>query len=395
MMPFWLKGKQLSLFPTLSGPLLLATMPAGKAPHPKLTGQLFRLLDECKVGGDFKLWCEVNGVHDVLDLALLADTAALVDTKILDRCKGDVKGADTDIKIMAPIRRAHYLARDSLGSGRAIKDKDLNNEVLGEERAAALDTEWEVIHGVVLSPQFRVGETLLLKLYKISVSSPGIFPIIPLDKITIEAETAQTLKVDKDSTDAVLYTRDVKMIGRKMKALLFSFAFVNIKSQTWFSLQHAQDADIWINLKLDDADPSPECLKFFKVAYIETMRLWQNSIVVYKTTLSEAVRDRSWLSLWTWRSPPRSGDGNSYSKKSLENTIFKTMQRAQRSAQGGKGSWGSPKGSKGGGKGDKGGKGGQGGGQRPYNAFVQKNSKGDKGAKKGGGKSKGGKKGGW
>ena len=124
------------------------------------------------------------------------------------------------------------------------------------------------------------------------------------------------------------------------------------------------------------------------------MRLWQNSIVVYKTILSAAVKDRSWLSLWTWRPPSRGGDDKPYSKKSLENTIFKTMQRAQRSYQGGKGSWGSQKGPKGGGKGDKG-KGDKSGGQRPYNSFLKKNNKGDKGGKKGDGKTKGAKKGGW
>ena len=55
MMPFWLKGKQLLSVPPYVFTLILAAvpMPAGKAPHPKLNGQLFRLLDECKVGGDF------------------------------------------------------------------------------------------------------------------------------------------------------------------------------------------------------------------------------------------------------------------------------------------------------------------------------------------------------
>ena len=293
-------------------------MPAGKEPYPLLSASLHRLLKDVKCPSEFYDFCSNKKIFDILDLALLSPDVAGVDAKLLALCRGHVTGIG-DVEVDGPIRKAWWLAHKSAINGKEI----FNDEVMDEGKALTLDGTWQHLHQMVLIPQHRVGEKLMAQLAAIANANPPKFPIIPIDKITIESEpvsaSATNVKVKGKNLAAdpeeFLYTKDNEIIKRKMKALLTSFAYVSILNRNWFSLQHAEEACLWINEKITESDQSALSVTFFKNAYSDTMRAWQTSVCVYKMTLGEAVRDRSsWLSNWNYTRPSGPSDGDTWPK---------------------------------------------------------------------------------
>ena len=165
-------------------------MPDGKNPNPKLSGSLYRLLSDNKVVNAFIDWCEAKNVLDIMDLALLCPDEKSVDDKIFKLCQTDVTTVLTDIAIAGPIRKSWHLARKAMDSGKQIQEL----KALDEEKAVCLDSLWNAAHSHVLAPNRRVGESLMTKLLQIVVSSPPKFPVIPLDKITIESFASNTVQ---------------------------------------------------------------------------------------------------------------------------------------------------------------------------------------------------------
>ena len=138
-----------------------------------------------------------------------------------------------------------------------------------------------------------------------------------------------------------------------MGALLTSFAYVSILNTSWVCKQQTDDAIDVINDKLDHADPSIECLRHFKQAYIDTMKTWQRSVVTYRQTFGQALHDPSWIHFWNWKSdfrqspgPNPPGKGKGAQKKFLSNVVFQTLQRYGKSGNKNNWSGGKPSGGK-------------------------------------------------
>ena len=321
-------------------------MPAGKEPHKELSASLYKLLKECRVADAVFDVCVKKKLFDVIDLALLSPDIANVPALVLPHFKADVPGIGT-VEIDGPIRKAWFYAERSVRTGKNI----FSDEQVEESKALFLEGTWEEIHQNVLVPQHKVGEKLMALLIAIVSAIPARFPIIAIDKITIENEanssSDSSLKIKgrdvRAENEDVLYTGSIEIIKKKMRALLSSFAYASINNRSWFKLQNADEAFMAIEQKIIESDQSYDAVIFFKKAYEKTMQAWQNSICVYKMTLAEAVKDRStWLYYWSYQSVPGpvqkdpwpdagkgKGKGQRSWKKALNETVFRAMQRNQ------------------------------------------------------------------
>ena len=347
-------------------------------------------------------WAATKKVFEITDFALLSPTETLIPERILKQCAASVPGAVDDIAISGPVTKAWYQARRILENG---KEAGMVPGPVDEAKFLTLDDAWQYRHGGPLDPSRKVGQSLMQTLLKISVSSPPYFPILSLEKITIESHCTSADDNSKKNNgqpppDPVLFAKDTNMIYLKMRALLISFCYVSVQTPEWMNLTVADVAIEQIYTRIVEGNSYPGALRFFKNAYVSTMQAWQTSICSYKTSLADAVKDRGWLSFWNVPGQPeggwRKGGGKGgkgefpFSKKSLRNEVWSMVSRF--TPGGGKSGGGKSGGKQGGGKsggwdngnntGFMGGK--QGGGkqgQRPYNGFLK--------PPKGGGKGKG------
>ena len=323
-------------------------------PDPKISPALQRIFDDCFVPEDFQQWCLKKKIVEPIDLALLSPDEKEIPSKIFDQAKADTEHMDT-IEVQGPIRKAWWHARKAID-----KDLDALPKKLDESKELTLSDRWAYVHGVTLAPEYRVGPQLLVKLATMVSLVPRAFTIFPLDKITIESYLSSSssslgtqgnhLTINPEET---LVTRDLMILGLKMRAFLFCLAYVCIQNPTLMSLQVAQNAYESMNSKISSGDSSPECLRFFKKAYLETMRHWQRAVVSYKSTYAEAIKSIDWVSLWDYKAPESgsgkgaggSGGGKGFSKKAVRSLLFQAVGKS-----GGKG--GKSKGGNGKGKGN-------------------------------------------
>ena len=373
-------------------------MPAGKDPHPLITASFYRLLEDAKVPDEFIKWCNASKVTDVINLATLSPSESEVDKYILAKCKPTVGDID-DPSIYGPIRVAYAMARRIHLTGQDVAPATKVEDKL----AQTLDSSWLSVHGTPFLPHHKVGQNVMAKLVTMVSSEPVQFPMIPLDKITIESVMSGTTdslaKVDGGTQVHIQQTdflapKDANMVFMKMRAFMYSVAYVSIRNPDFMNKTHADMACELLMPKILCGDESREFLAHCKRAYVATMGHWQTSISVFNLKFSECIRDPGWLPFWAYTSHPFAGHakgdstgkgkgkGKDSPRKSMEQILWNTLSRFDRNRGGG----GKPQGKHTQGKGS--------GGtpwNRPYSGFHGGGKGKDKGGKNKGGKGKGGK----
>ena len=281
-----------------------------------------------------------------------------IDRKIIQACKEKVTDyAEPDVEVS--IRKAWRFCRDSMKEKDEPEKKELDmNDNLD------LNERWKYLYGIPLSTRERVGRALMAKLFKMVSMEPPDFEIILLEQITLHATIGKSVQQVVTGPNNGLQVQQNQMtpvsnanvVYEKIKALLFSIAYVSTGRCEWCDYEQARATMeiLWVAIQKADEQRAP--MSWFNDAYIASAQVWQTQVTTFGATLTDALaQTSSWLVFWTYTGTGSAGahvdSSNRQTRRQMQNALWQTMARFNQ-RHGGKGS-GKPSKGKGKGK-DKG-----------------------------------------
>ena len=279
---------------------------ADLTPHLRTLCEQAKITDHCNLFID---WCANNGILSPKDIVLLCPKSELVDTTIIKRCTATVGLKEDDISAELAIKRVVSWCIDMAGSDDSVQE----GQKIQPQVAGNLEAKWKLRHEFSLGTQKRVSKNMMQKLFGLLNSEPPSWEVISLASIVILGSSGKKTSshMVKTASSSLLSqdveyeeTRDASHVYDKMRALLFSCAFVCVQNEKFFALQDVEDALEHIEYAMRQGYPANPLL-FYSYAFEQTMTAWQRSIVTHGKTLADALKDtNSWVSFWRASSNP-------------------------------------------------------------------------------------------
>ena len=307
---------------------------------------LYKILTKAGCPAQFFQWCNKAGILSPTDIAIRCISEDKIDEKIIERCKWTGYDENGDLH-ETTIRKAWLMCRDIHKSG----DKLPEERIAKMAPLTTLESLWNDRHQVSLSITKRVGQTLMNKLRVYITSSPPMFEIIPLERITLLCSVQKNVEeAVQKAEDGTLVAKDVDLehvtglrsIFKKITALFHSYAFVLIDDPTKFSLQIAEHFLAWIDEEVEENDWMPDPVSFYTRAYLKTMRIFQTGIMQNNQTLADVVKEKSsWIYLWrcapgAYKDTKQNGASPFFSKTQMKKQIAIMNRQNPGKWQGGK-----------------------------------------------------------
>lgn len=319
-----------------------------------ITDALEAIMKRSAVPEEFKEWCKAEKILSPLDLMILAGPDATVEEKVLLPAKSKLVTKDAKIPpaVEIAIRKCVMFCRDVKARAEQPTKKELD-----ESDDQDLDAAWAARGWPPLSTKERVGRILMAKLFALAVSDPPKFEVFPLEQITLYCSTSKLVdQVVKDGSSNALVTQSQESVPVKsahgvidrIRAFLLSFSYVSTSKPDWCPLDVARVAaeTIWTAMEESESHNAP--ISFYSDAWMCTLQVIQQKIVVFKGTLAEALQmTSSWSQFWIYNCPgvncPRcsnlKGSGKTQyaqqamsattraDRRNVQNLIWQTMQR--------------------------------------------------------------------
>ena len=323
------------------------------APLTDLTKGFKAILTRAGTPKEFEDWLRNKKLWYPLDLYLLASDENRIDTKIINACKGVVPDL-TEPAVEVSIRKAWLYCKESVKDPKSDEKKEFD-----PNECSSLEAAWDGKYHIKLTTHERVGKVLMKKLHSIAHSQPPDFEIIMLEQITLYSMSSTSVQQVKVAMDGLLHAQQqvvaavttAHCVIDRITALLYSFSYVSADMGDWCLLDDVRECvqEIWRKMQHSEKHQAP--VSFYNDAYVATCQVWQTHIVVCNGTLTTAMQNKaSWVTFWDYQCPGcpqcpgwKSGKGsrntafhavepvNRQQRRTLQDVVYKTMERFGRS----------------------------------------------------------------
>ena len=275
-----------------------------------INDELRRLVDRCGVQQDMVTWLESVGVTAPEDVGVLAATEDKVTSQILQAAQ------ETEPKVPLATGPQYRIQVTKLWLACRLlmteRDRDsTSDDSLPGSVATAIKTRWSSVHNFELIGDMLVVPSLLKKMWAPLSSNPRAVLVVHAENIKVHSATA-----DKDSIQELRRTAEGEArfkevlldeikghfdLYRRVRAYLWSTAYLCIEFRSWFSFQDALYVSerVLFHINATHQERRPPVAHFVQ-AWASTLSKWSDSIRTTNVTLNEATKQSAqWEHFWT------------------------------------------------------------------------------------------------
>ena len=306
---------------------------------------LAAIFDQAKVSEAFRNWIIAQSITTTEDFGILAVTEDLVATNIIEPAAKDIKIALAD---RAAITKAWAAARASTKAAKAAMSGGdgghTEAEGIPKDDDDALLKRWKKVRDFIIPDSCFVVKSLQKQVWRDLAHVPPRFEAVLIESIrTLDCkervrDNGLTLlpgRIERASTIADDVQRPIEIYVR-IRALLWSTAYISIGNVQWFDFQSA----LMISEKIlhyctaTFKGGHPPSVQYLVGAWASTAHFWQEEVRIGGRNLREvAMAFNEWHQYWTNFPVPseRAGDNRADRGESSAPDMPRELQEMVRS----------------------------------------------------------------